>query len=103
MQGAMAERCKAMMAKHDQMMSEMKKMDADLDQKLQTMKSAQGQAKVDAMAAVITEMVEQRHERQKRMMDMQQSMMAHMSEHMAQGGGQMQCPMMSQMAQPKQP
>jgi DNA anti-recombination protein RmuC len=103
MQGAMADRCKAMMAKRDQMMADMKKMDADLDQKLQVMKNAQGQAKVDAMQAVITEMVEQRRQRQERMMNMQQSMMAHMSQHMAQGGGQMQCPMMSQMGSANQP
>ena len=57
MQGAMADRCKAMMAKHEQMMAEMKKMDATLDQKIQAMRSARGEAKVEAMAAVITEMV----------------------------------------------
>ncbi|HWR54258.1 MAG TPA: hypothetical protein VN428_24335 [Bryobacteraceae bacterium] len=103
MQGAMADRCKAMMAKHDQMMAEMKKMDATLDEKLQAMRSARGESKVEAMAAVITEMVEQRRQGRERMMEMQHSAMQHMSEHMAQGGVQMQCPMMSQMSETKRP
>ena len=36
-------------------------------------------------------------------MEMQHSAMQHMSEHMAQGGVQMQCPMMSQMSEAKRP
>src|SRR5689334_10307786 len=48
-----------MMAMHNQMMADMKAMDASLDQKVAAMNAAKGRAKVDAMAAVINEMVSQ--------------------------------------------
>ena len=48
-----------MMAMHNQMMAEMKAMDANLDRKVTAMNAAKGRDKVDAMAAVINEMVSQ--------------------------------------------
>jgi hypothetical protein len=58
---AMATRCREMMA-------DMKAMDARLDEKLAAVNAAQGEAKVDAMAAVLNELVSQRktmHEKMK--------------------------------------
>ena len=49
----------AMMAEHEVMMAEMKAADERLDRLVATMASAPGAAKVDAMAAVVLEMVAQ--------------------------------------------
>jgi outer membrane murein-binding lipoprotein Lpp len=100
MAGAMPDNCKAMMAKHEQMMSDMQAMNTALDQKLATMEKATGPAKVDAMAAVITEMVAQRKQMQQKMMAMRSDMMTHMGAHMrgtppgSKAGPMMDCPMM---------
>ncbi|MEN6438817.1 MAG: hypothetical protein ABFD97_09560 [Syntrophobacter sp.] len=67
------------MKKHDEMMSKMKEMDARLDEKVAAMDAAKGDQKVEAMAAVIKEMVSQRKTMQERMMKMHE-MKAH--EHM---------------------
>lgn len=58
------------MKKHDEMMSRMKEMDARLDEKVAAMDAAKGDQKVDAMAAVIKEMVSQRKTMQEHMMMM---------------------------------
>ncbi len=47
-------------AKHEKMAAEMKAMDARLDEKLAAMNAAQGDQKIEAMAAVINELVSQR-------------------------------------------
>lgn len=49
-----------MAARCQQMMTDMKAMDGRLDEKLAAVNAAQGQAKVDAMAALLTELVAQR-------------------------------------------
>jgi hypothetical protein len=59
-----------MMAMHNQMMADMKAMDASLDLKVAAMNAARGHAKVDAMAAVINEMVSQRKQMMAKMMGM---------------------------------
>ena len=101
MSSAMAD-CKNMMAKRDQMMADMKAMDASLDRKMTAMSSASGAAKVDAMADVIKEMVAQRKQMQQKMMTMQQNMMQHMGSHMMAGKqSMMNCPMMNSTPQPK--
>lgn len=103
MSGNMGDRCKQMMAMHTQMMADMKAMDASLDQKVAAMNVAKGNAKVDAMAAVINEMATQRKQMMAKTSSMRDQMMAHMGEHMAQPGstgmGQSmaQCPMMKSM------
>jgi len=63
-----------MMAMHNQMMAEMKAMDASLDLKVAAMNAAKGREKMDAMAGVINEMVSQH----KQMMGMHESMMKDM-------------------------
>ena len=104
MTGKMADQCKQMMAMHNRMMADRKAMDEALDRKVAAMNSATGSAKVDAMAAVINEMVAQRKQMMSKMSGMQEQMMAHMAEHMAQSGNaamrqsMAQCPMMKGMA-----
>lgn len=92
--------CKAMDAHHDEMMAKLKDMDAKLDQMVADMNAAKGNKKVDAMAAVISEMISQRKSMTTMMHDMNSQMMEHMTEHLAMGiasgimhsmGG---CPMM---------
>lgn len=96
----MNERCRQMMSMHDSMMAEMKAMDASLDQKIAAMNAAKGEARVNAMAAVITEMAAQRKQQRETMSGMRDQMMTHMSGHMAQSGGaggrqaMIECPMM---------
>ena len=49
-------------AKHEKMLAEMKAMDTRLDEKLAAMNAAKGDQKLEAMAAVINELVSQRKE-----------------------------------------
>jgi hypothetical protein len=67
-----------MMAMHNQMMAEMKAMDASLDLKVATMNAAKGRDKVDAMAVVINEMVSQHKQMMAKMMGMHEPMMKDM-------------------------
>lgn len=91
----MSARCKAMMAEHEKMMTEMKTTDQRLDDLVGKMNAASGQAKVDAVATVVTEIVAQRKTMRDRMMQMHQRMMSHMGEHMQAGAQSMaMCPMM---------
>ncbi len=98
-QGKMTMDCQSMMAMHQKAMEDMKAMDDRLDSLVQTMNSATGPAKVDATAAVVSELVSQRKMMRERMEGMQAGMMTHMMEHMQAGGtqGMMNCPMMKQM------
>jgi hypothetical protein len=94
----MDEACREMMAHHQEMMEQMTQMDGRLDQLVADMNAAQGQARVDAIAAVVSEMVVQRRTMRDRMMTMHQRMMGHMMEHMGEGHDSMSaCPMMKMM------
>ena len=95
--------CQQMMQAHQKMMEDMKAMDARLDTLVQQMNSATGQAKVDATAAVVSELVTQRKTTFDRMDGMHGEMMQHMMEHMQAGGADamMKCPMMQMMHKPK--
>ena len=91
----MSAHCKAMMAEHEKMMAEMKTTDQRLDDLVGKMNAASGQAKVNAVATVVTEIVAQRKTMRDRMMQMHQRMMSHMGEHMQAGARSMaMCPMM---------
>ena len=70
-----------MMKMHEQMMAEMKGNRAKLDALVQQMNSASGNAKVDAMAVVVTELVRQQNTMYERM--------GQMHEHMMSGRGMM--------------
>jgi hypothetical protein len=65
-----------MMKMHQQMMAEMKANRATLDALVQEMNSASDNAKVDAIAAVVTELVRQQNTMQDRMGQMHEQMMS---------------------------
>jgi len=69
-----------MMAMHNQMMAEMKAMDASLDRKVAAMNAAKGRDKVDSMAAVINEMVSQHKQMMAKMMGMHEPVMKDMKD-----------------------
>jgi alpha-galactosidase len=77
-----------MMAERQQMMANMKALDKTLDDLVAKMNAARGTEKVDAIAAVVKEIVVQRTQMNDRMPMMQARMMGHMMEHMMsmQGG-----------------
>lgn len=63
------------MAQHDQMMSMMKKMDQQLENKVSAMNAAAGEKEqIDAMKAVINELVSQRKQMHQKMLGMQGKM-----------------------------
>jgi len=79
----------AMMAERQQMMASMRAMDQKLNDLVKKMDAARGTDKVDALAAVVKEMVSQRAQMRDRMMAMQDEMMTHMMQHMSAMGGMM--------------
>jgi hypothetical protein len=64
-----------MMKMHEQMMAEMKAADAKLDALVRDMNAANGNAKVNALAAVVTELVRQNRSMHEHMGQMHQGMM----------------------------
>ncbi len=64
-----------MMKMHEQMMAEMKAADSRLDALVKDMDSATGEAKVTAVAAVVTELVRQQKSMHEHMGQMHQHMM----------------------------
>lgn len=60
---------------HEQMMADMKAMDATLDLKVAAMNAAKGSAKVDATAAVINQMIAHQKQMMAKMMSMHENMM----------------------------
>jgi hypothetical protein len=93
----MQEKCEDMMAKHQEMQQEMAAMDARLEELVQQMNAVTGEARVDAMAAVINELFEQRRDMHEMMTEMGPGMMGHMMMHMhpeMMENGEMICPMM---------
>ena len=92
---AIEAKCQAMMAGHEKMMADMEVADQRLDGLVATMTAASGQAKVDATAAAVAEIVAQRTTMRDGMMKMHEGTMAHMMEHMQAGTASMaMCPMM---------
>ena len=65
----------AMMKMHDQMMAETRATDARLDALVKDMNSATGNAKVDAVTAVVNELARQNKAAHERMGQMHQQMM----------------------------
>ena len=91
----MMAKCKAAAAAHEAMMTEMNAADQRLDALAAKMTGATGQAKVDATAAVVSELVSQRKTMRETMMKMHHETMGHVAEHMQAGAGSMaMCPMM---------
>ena len=77
-----------MMQMHQTMMANMQAMDAELDELMSAMNTATGEAKVEAMAEVISLLAGQRSAMQERMMQMHGEMQSHMA----------MCPMMNSMS-----
>ena len=102
-QAPMMEKCRAMMAQHQQMEERMAAAQAELDGLVTAMRSARGDAKVDAMAAVLEKLVEQRKSMHAGMMQHHAKMMQHMMEHKGGGEGMASCPMMQQMQEKAEP
>lgn len=93
--GDMSAKCKAMMAEHEKMSTDTKAADEKLNGLVTTMNAASASAKPAAIAVVVTELVNQRHAMHASAMKMQQGMMTHMMEHMAEGRDSItMCPMM---------
>ena len=100
----MMEMCKQMMAKKQEVMARMKEMDEILKKELAEMNAATGDEKIRAMANVISTMANQRIEMHEMAMNLHESMMGHMGQHMQSMGGQGMsgCPMMQMMMHGKQ-
>jgi hypothetical protein len=78
MPGKMTGSCQAMKEQRQKMMTEMKEQDAELTALVAKMNSAPANQKLDIMAAVVTQMVEQRTAMNARMEQMQDKMMKQM-------------------------
>jgi|GEM_PF-1745798 len=74
-----------MMQMHQKMMADMKAMDDKLNTLVTKMNAATGDAKVNAMAELVTAVVQQRGTMRDAMMRMQGQMMGHMMQQMAGG------------------
>ena len=95
MDDKMMERCQAMKEQKETMMAEMKAQDAELTAQVAKMNSAPEDKKLDLMAAVVTQMVEQQTAMNARKAKMEEEMMQHMMQHMQMGKESMwKCPLM---------
>ena len=98
LKGKMTQRCQAMQEKKQKMQAEMKAQDDELTEQLARMNRAPDDEKVGLLAAVVTQMVEQRKVMNTRKAKMQEEMMQHMMQDMQKGPDSMaQCPMMKGM------
>ena len=94
----MMERCQDMKEQKQKMKEDIKAQDAQLTEQITKMNSAPKDKKMDLMAAVITQIVEQRIAMDARKTKMEEKMMQHMMQHMQMGKESMsQCPMMKDM------
>lgn len=100
MAGKMMEGCQEMKAQKQSMKEDMKSQDARLTEQLAKMNSAPESEKTGLMAAVLTQMVEQRITMDARKAKMEEAMMQHMMQHMQMGKESMsQCSMMKDMSE----
>ena len=87
--------CREAMARDAAMMNDMRALDARLQEQVKAMQAAQGQAKVDAIARVVTTLADEAGRMNQRMMAMHEQMMSHMMSNGGQGSAAMQpCSMM---------
>ena len=92
---SMGSMCQQMMQGMREMQDKQRQMDQDLQQLLERMNSATGEAKTAVMGQVVTKLVEQRRQMNEMAFDRHEKMMKHMGDHMKGGmGSMMQCPMM---------
>jgi len=94
----MMEQCQEMKEQKAKMKAEMKSYDAQLTEQIAAMNRAPEDKKTTLMAAIITQMAEQRVAMNERKAKMEDEMMGHMSQHMGMGKKSMaKCPMMKGM------
>jgi hypothetical protein len=91
----MPKECQAMMANMEDRKAKMRQADKELQQKVDAMNRAQGPAKVEAMASLLTQMVNQRSKMREQMQSMSDDKMKHMMGHMGDGEAMKNCSMMS--------
>lgn len=98
MEGSMMEKCAEMKKEKQKMQAETKAQDAEITAAVATMNSAAQDKKLDLMAGVVTQLVEQRTAMNAKKAKMQEKMMQHMMGHMEKGKESMsKCPMMKEM------
>jgi len=85
MNGRMMPADRTLMAQRRQMMSTMNAADSKLDELVGRMKAARGSARLDAMAAVISELASEQEQAGRQMLAMEPQMMQHMLAHMQSG------------------
>jgi hypothetical protein len=95
----MPQACREMMAMRQSMRAEQTSADAELNDLVAKMNAASGEQKVDAIAAVVSEMVAQRQARHEKMAEMRGKMAA----AMANCPMMQDCPMMQKGAAPAEP
>jgi hypothetical protein len=94
----MMEHCQEMKEQKEKLKDDMKAQDAELTEQLSKMNSAPEDKKLSMIAAILTQMVEQRITMDSRKAKMEEEMMKHMMQHMQMGKESMsQCPMMKDM------
>lgn len=71
----MMDRCRTMMGMHQKMTAEMKSADAELDRLLAEMNGSTGDKKIEAMAAILNRLVQQRKTMHEKMAAMQSQML----------------------------
>jgi len=95
--GEMKEMHQKMMQKSEQMKKHCKMMDAKLDELANAMNSTEGDSKVEAMAALLDELVSQRKMMHEKMMKMREKMMCKMMD--GDGASMSKCKMMMEKKQ----
>jgi len=94
----MMQLCQAMKEQKQEMKEDMKAQDAELTEQVAKMNRAPQDKRADLMAAVVTQMVEQRIAMDARKAKLEEEKMEHMMEHMQMGKESMAlCPMMKGM------
>jgi len=103
------QKCEMMQREMQEMHAKMQERQEEMQTLVEEMNSANGDAKVDRIAEVVTKMAQHHKHMHETHTGMMQKMMAHMGEHMAQGEGadagrmMMQCPMMQSMDRDSSP
>ena len=94
-----SQQCMAMMDAHQNMMAEMERMDAKLQEMVASLKSAKGEERWTVVIAILDELVSQRKAMREKRAQMQSGMMGHMAKGMTGEArkSMMQCPMMKAM------
>ena len=101
-QASMMKSCQEGMAQHQEFSGAQADMNAKIDALAKDMNRAEGEQKIEAMAALLSALVEQRSVMMNGMVEMMPKMMHHMSEHLSDhgdmGSAMTGCPMMQMMS-----